>query len=117
MVDLSDLVWLQGAFNALVDLFDRVGLQNNFGKTVGMVYHPCQAEGKLTTAAYGRIIRGRGKSYMERLRYQVACGECVEMLAVSSLSSHLMNQHRRAAGQRRQWNTLSAGRMPQVYRM
>ena len=40
MVASSDPVWIQGAFNALVVLFDRVGLQINVGKTVGMACHP-----------------------------------------------------------------------------
>ena len=47
MVDLSDPQWIQGAFNTLVGLFDRVGLRKNFGKTVGMVCHPFQAAGNL----------------------------------------------------------------------
>ena len=37
MVASSDPGWLQGAFNTLVGLFDRVGLQINVGKTVGTV--------------------------------------------------------------------------------
>ena len=37
MVASSDPRWIQGAFNTLVGLFDRVGLQKNVGKTVGMV--------------------------------------------------------------------------------
>ena len=37
MVTLSDPAWLQGAFTALVGLFDRVGLWKNVGKTVSMV--------------------------------------------------------------------------------
>ena len=61
MVALSDPVWLQGAFNALVGLFDMVGLQTNVGKTVGMVCHPFQAAGNLTTAAYRRRITGDGQ--------------------------------------------------------
>ena len=40
MVASSDPDWIQGAFNALVGLFDRVGLQKNFGKTYSMVCHP-----------------------------------------------------------------------------
>ena len=43
MVALSDPAWLQGAFTALVGLFDRVGLRKNVGKTISMVCHPCQA--------------------------------------------------------------------------
>ena len=59
MVALSDSRWLlQGAINALVGLLDRVGLQENIGKTVGMVCHPCQAAGNLSTAAYGRRVMG-----------------------------------------------------------
>ena len=41
MVASLDPVWLQGAYNTLVGLFDRVGLQTNVGKTVDMVCHPC----------------------------------------------------------------------------
>ena len=65
MVASSDPAWLQGAFNALVGLFDRVGLQTNVRKTVGMVCHPCQAAGNLTTEAYGRRITEEGHSYRE----------------------------------------------------
>ena len=37
MVVSSDPAWLQGAFTALVGLFDRVGLLTNYRKTVSMV--------------------------------------------------------------------------------
>ena len=40
MVASSDPKWLQGEFSTLVGLFNRVGLQNNAGKTVGMVCRP-----------------------------------------------------------------------------
>ena len=42
MVALSNPAWLQVEFTALVGLFDRVGLQTNFRKTVSMVCQPCQ---------------------------------------------------------------------------
>ena len=54
MVASSDPRWLQGAFNTLVGLFDRVVLRKNFGKTVGIVFCPCQAAGNQLEAAYGR---------------------------------------------------------------
>ena len=76
MVALSDPRWLQGAFNTLVGLFDRVGLRNNVGKTVGMVCRPCQAAGNRSEAAYGRRIMGEGPTYRERLKGQVSCREC-----------------------------------------
>ena len=40
IVAFSDPLWIQGAFSTLVDLFDRVGLRTNFGKTAGMVCCP-----------------------------------------------------------------------------
>ena len=72
MVVLSDPAWLQGAFTALVGLFDRVGLRKNVGKTVIMVCHPCQVgEGNRTEEAYGRMITGEGRSYAERQQERV----------------------------------------------
>ena len=58
MVASSEPRWIQGAFNTLVGLFDRVGLRKNDGKTVGMVCHPCQAAGNLSKAAYMRRVTG-----------------------------------------------------------
>ena len=43
---------LQGEFSTLVGLFDRVIMRNNVGKTVVMVFRPCQAEGTQSEAAY-----------------------------------------------------------------
>ena len=76
MVASSDPGWLQGTFNNLVGLFDRVRLQKNVGKTVGMVCHPYQATGNLTTEAYGGRATGVGPMYRGMLKGQVDCGEC-----------------------------------------
>ena len=61
MVILSDPAWLQGAFTALVAIFDRVGLMTNVGKMVSMVCHPCWAgDGNWTEEAHGwRLTGGR----------------------------------------------------------
>ena len=97
MVVSSDPAWLLGAFNALVAIFDRVGLLTNVGKTVSMVCHPCRAGGgNQTEEAYGRRITGVGKYYAERQRERVACKECGEVIAVGSMSSHLMTRHGKA---------------------
>ena len=76
MFAISDPRWLQGNFNNLVGLFDRVGLRTNARKTVGVVCHPCQAAGNLSEAAYGRRVTGEGPTHRERLKGQVACGAC-----------------------------------------
>ena len=66
MVASSDSRWLQWAFDALVSLFDRVGLRTNVGKTVRMVCRPCQAAGTQLVAAYERKMTGEGPTYRER---------------------------------------------------
>ena len=66
MVALSDPHWLQWAFNALVSLFERVGLRKNVGNTVSMVCQPCLAAGTKLEAAYGRKMTGEGLTYRER---------------------------------------------------
>ena len=58
MVASSDPFWIQGEFNTLVGLFDRVGLRTNIEKIFGMVCRPCQAAGNPLKAAYGRRIMG-----------------------------------------------------------
>ena len=56
-----------------------------------MVCHPCEAgTGKRTEEAYGQRIVGEGRSYAERQRERVACGECGEFLAIGSMLIHLM---------------------------
>ena len=45
MVDSTDPGWLQTMFDTLTGLFDWVGLKKNVWKTMGVVYHPCQAAG------------------------------------------------------------------------
>ena len=76
MFSSSDPHWIQGAFNTLVGLFDRVSVQTNVGKTVIMVCRPYQAAGNQSEAAYGRWITGEGPTYKERQEGRVHCREC-----------------------------------------
>ena len=104
MVVSSDPAWLQGDFNALVAIFDRVGLLNNVRKTVSMVCHPCQVRaGNRTEEAYSWRVTGVGKSYAERQQERVACEECGEVIAVGSMSIHLMTRHGKAAARQHLW--------------
>ena len=52
VVASTNLLWLQTASDMLTGLFDRLGLQKKFRKTVGMVFHPCQALGVQADEAY-----------------------------------------------------------------
>ena len=104
MVVSLDPAWLQGAFSALVAIFNRVGLLTNVGKTVSMTCHPSWAgAGNRTEAAHSRRLTGLGKTYAERHRERVACGECGAVIAVGSMSSHLMTLHGKAATRRHLW--------------
>ena len=104
MVVSSDPAWIQGAFYAQVAIFDRVGLLTNVGKTVSMVCHPCRAgAGNRTEEAYGWRLTGVGRSYTERQRERVACGECGEVLAVGSMSINLITRNEKAAARRQLW--------------
>ena len=101
MVVSSDPAWLQGAFSALVAIFDRVVLLTNVRKTVSTVCHPCRAGGRnRTEEAYSRRVTGVGKSCAERQRERVVCEECGEVIAVGSMSSHLMTRHGMDAARR-----------------
>ena len=117
MVDLYDPQWLQGAFNTLVSLFDRVGLRTNFGKTVGMVCHYFQAAGNLMEVEYGRRVTGEGPTYRERLKRQVSCRDCGGLMALVSLMSHLMTQHGRVAETQRRWRTRATGTGPRTFQI
>ena len=67
MVGSSDPAWLQGAFRALVAIFDRVGLQTNVYKTVSMACHPCwTGTGNRTTERYRHRLTRDGSSFRER---------------------------------------------------
>ena len=68
-------------------------------------------------AAYGRRVTGEGPTYRERLKVQVSCRECGELMSALSLTSHLMTQHGRVLEIRRRWRTPTAGAEPQTFQM
>ena len=57
-MQLRDPVFLQEAFNALVALFERVGLRTNTKKTEGMTYIPDRIRTSLSREAYANRIEG-----------------------------------------------------------
>ena len=63
MVASTGLGCLQTVFGTLTGIFDRVGLQKNVKKTVGMVCHLCPAAGVQSDEAYTRRITGETRSY------------------------------------------------------
>ena len=95
MVASSDPRWLQGTFNTLVGLFDRLVLQTNVGKTVRMVFRPFQAAGNQLEVVYGRRIMGEGSTYREQQKRLFQCRDCREEMVAGSVEGRQMTQHRR----------------------
>ena len=78
------------AFNALVGLFERLGLRTNVGKTVSMTYRPCPEAGNQSEEAYGRKMTREGPTYWERQKERVECGDCGKEMAARLLAFHRM---------------------------
>ena len=108
---------LQWAFNALVGLFERMGLRKNVVKTVSMVCRQCQAAGNQSEAAYGRKMTGEELTYRERQKERVECGECGKEMAVGLLESHRMMQHGKAKKDKWIWEASATGGDPRTYRI
>ena len=76
LVALMHLLWLQGVFDTLTGLFDRVGIWKNARKKVGMLCHPCRVVGTYLDAAYKRRMAGEGLTYRSHQRIWVQCPDC-----------------------------------------
>ena len=114
----SDTCWIQWAFNALVGLFKRLGLQTNVGKTVSMLCRPCPAAGNQSEASYRRNMTGEGPTYCERQRERVECRDCGKGVAAGLLESHPMIQHGKANSDKWSWTeAATGGGEPHTYRI
>ena len=58
VVASTDPVWLQGSFDTLTGLFDRVGIRTNFKKMVRIICLPYRVVGTQLVAAYKRRTTG-----------------------------------------------------------
>ena len=117
MVASSDLRWLQGEFSTLVGLLERVGLQTNGGKTVGMICRPCQAEGTQLEVANGQWMMGEVPSYRERQKGRVQCKECREGVTLRLMAGHMRTQHGQAEEEIWGWSASHPGEEPWTYRI
>ena len=93
----------------LMGLFDRVGLQRNVRKIVGMVCRPCREAGVRSGEAYTHLMKGEGRSFKERQREGVICPECGKEVEKGSLVVHHQNQHGMVKGRLGQEGDEEAG--------
>ncbi len=91
LVGLREPVWLQGALNVLVKLFESIGLRTNPDKMKVMMCIPGTIWVAHTEEAYHTQQYGPVKPTAKR--HQVECDICGVSLAVGSLRSHLETKH------------------------
>ena len=84
---------MQGAFDTLNGMFDRVGLQKNVWNTVGMLFCPCRAFGTLLEESYECWMTGESLTYWACQILRLQCQYCEADLVLSLLVSHRQTQH------------------------
>ena len=68
LVASTNPVWLQGTFDTLMRLFDRVGFSTNVGNTARMLCHPFRIVGTQSEVDYERRMTGEVLTYWARQR-------------------------------------------------
>ena len=91
LIVLRDPDFLQRAFDALTDLFDRVGLKTNTTKTETMAFLPGAIRTRLSEDGYRAQMDNHFRNSCKGCR--VNCNLCNQELAVGLLRSHLETQH------------------------
>ena len=88
---MRDPLTLKKAIDALVTLFEHVGLKTNTTKTEAMVFVPAHIRGPLTEESYQARMSDFHRE--ERKGRRVSCHVCKKEMVVESLKSHLATQH------------------------
>ena len=66
LVASTDPEWIQGAFDTLTGLFDRVELCKNIDDMVDMLLRTCRVSGNQSETLYERRMTGERLTYQER---------------------------------------------------
>ena len=76
----------------LEDLFGRLGLKMNDSKTKYMVTEG-KIRGKMSKAAYSRMITGRGETHKERRKEKIQCRHCEMCVTRAAMNKHCRDKH------------------------
>ena len=82
----------QGAPDTLVDLFQRVGLKTNIGKTKVMIITPGKIQSSLNPTSYYNFRYGYSGT-TEWKTQKVECEICSKVIQCASLHYHMANRH------------------------
>ena len=88
---------LQTALDGVVEMFARVGLKINAGKTKVMISTGGRPYGRLSDEAYHRMMLGEGPSYQQRQKQMVSCDICGEEMRRRNENQHYRKMHGRRA--------------------
>ena len=75
-------------FDVLTGLFNKVVLQKNKSKTVGMVCQSCHAPGGVSEEAYVQQVTGKGTPSQERQQKKFIYPECEVKVTAGLLLTH-----------------------------
>ena len=94
LVASTDPVWLQGEFENITGLFDRVGIWTKIGNTIGMLCCTYRMVRTHSEAAYKRRMIVEGITYRARKSLRVQCPYCGAEMEAGLLAFHQQIKHR-----------------------
>jgi hypothetical protein len=84
---------IQHALSAATNLFSRMGLQMNVGKTKSHCSQLGHVRHFISTPAYRRKMTGEGDTYLACNRQLTQCPHCQRMVQKRNLHNHMMSMH------------------------
>jgi hypothetical protein len=89
----TDKEKIQQLLTTITDLFERIGLRMNAGKTKALISQPTITNHRICTPAFNRRKSGEGPSYLSDNRALINCTVCGLELQRRSYKRHLINKH------------------------
>jgi Reverse transcriptase (RNA-dependent DNA polymerase) len=84
---------IQQLLTTITDLFYRIGLKMNTGKTKALISQPTIPNHRICTPAFNRRKSGEGLSYLSDNRTLINCTVCGLELQRRSYKRHMTSQH------------------------
>ena len=107
-------IWVQGTMTSLIQVFERVEIDMNLGKTNPMTCISSFIWGEMGKKAYMRRSIGEGATFREIKQTQVSCNKCCVTMSESSLRHSLASIHGRSLDQNQDVDT-GGGRGRKTY--
>ena len=76
LIESTNTEWMQGDFDTLTVLFDRMGLQEKVRNMVGILYRPCTAVGTQSEETYENWMMREVLTHLFHQRMRLQCKDC-----------------------------------------